>query len=90
MTGNHYNEALLKRLSRLEGQVRGIKDMLIRGSGCEDLLVQVSAASSALNGIAKIILTDHISHCVLDGIKQGDACAADNLQKALEQFLKLK
>lgn len=88
--GTHYNTDLENRLARLEGQIRGIKDMLARGNSCEQLLVQVSAASSALNSVAKIIFTDHITHCVVEGVKNGDSCAADNLQKALEQFLKLK
>lgn len=81
---------MVNRLKRLEGQVRGVREMLENGMPCEDILIQISAISSGLNNTAKIILTDHIMHCVLESIKNEDKAALEKLNSSLGQFLKLK
>ena len=62
---------LLNRLNRIEGQVRGIKAMVQEERYCTDILVQVSAIQSALNGFCKLLLSNHIRTCVVEDIKNG-------------------
>ena len=63
---------LLNRLSRIEGPVRGLKAMVQDARYCPDILVQVSAVQSALNGFCKVLLSNHIKTCVVDDIKNGN------------------
>lgn len=90
MANVHCNIEIINRFKRLEGQIRGIMEMLENGSECEDILIQISAVSSALNNTAKIILNEHIMHCVVEGIKNEDKTTIEKLKSSLEQFLKLK
>ncbi|MCI9568324.1 MAG: metal-sensing transcriptional repressor [Lachnospiraceae bacterium] len=62
---------LISRLNRIEGQVRGIKAMVQEERYCTDILVQVSAVQSALNGFCKVLLSNHIKTCVVQDIKEG-------------------
>ena len=62
---------LISRLNRIEGQVRGIKAMVQDDRYCTDILVQVSAVQSALNGFSKVLLSNHIKTCVVEDIKNG-------------------
>ncbi len=62
---------LMNRLNRIEGQVRGIKTMVQEERYCTDILVQVSAVQSALNGFCKVLLSNHIRSCVVEDIKNG-------------------
>lgn len=63
---------LLTRLNRIEGQVRGIKAMVQDERYCPDILVQVSAVQSALNGFCKVLLSNHIKTCVVEDIRNGN------------------
>ena len=65
-------EAKLKRLSRLEGQIRGIAKMVEDDRYCIDILNQTAAAKAALKAIEKLLLEDHASHCIEDAIRSGD------------------
>lgn len=67
---------LLNRLNRIEGQVRGIKAMVQDERYCPDILVQVSAVQSALNGFCKVLLSNHIKTCVVEDIRNGNEEAA--------------
>ena len=80
--------ALVNRLSRIEGQVRGLKEMLQRDAYCPDILVQVSAVTSALNSFSKELLSSHIRTCVADGIRQGDEDIIDELVTVLQKVMK--
>lgn len=62
---------LMNRLNRIEGQIRGIKAMVQEERYCTDILVQVSAVQSALNGFCKMLLSNHIRSCVVEDIKNG-------------------
>ena len=66
----------MKRLRRIEGQVRGIARMVEEDKYCIDILTQVSALTRALQGVATGLLDDHLKHCVLDAAKKGDEDAA--------------
>ena len=64
---------LISRLNRIEGQVRGVKAMVQDERYCTDILVQVSAIQSALNGFSRTLLSSHVKSCVVEEIKNGDA-----------------
>lgn len=81
-------KALINRLARIEGQVRGIKQMLLEDKYCVDILTQTSATSSALNSFAKEILESHIRSCVAEGVRQGDDEKVEELIRTIERFIK--
>ena len=81
-------KALVNRLSRIEGQVRGIKQMLLEDKYCVYILTQKSATSSALNAFAKEVLESHIRSCVADGVRQGDDGKVEELIYTIERFIK--
>ena len=81
-------EALLQRLSRIEGQVRGLQEMLQKDAYCPDILIQVSAVGAALNSFSKELLATHIRTCVADGIRQGDDEVIDELVITLQKLMK--
>lgn len=79
---------LLNRLSRIEGQVRGIKNMVEKSAYCTDILIQVSAINAALNAFNRELLSNHIRTCVADGIKNGDDEKVDELINTLQKLMK--
>ena len=79
---------LINRLSRIEGQVRGLRDMLQKDAYCADVLVQVSAVNAALNSFSKELLATHIRTCVADGIRRGDDEVIDELVTTLQKLMK--
>ena len=79
-------EALLARLRRIEGQIRGIHRMLAEGRMCEDVLTQLMAARSSLDQVGLLIMDHHIEHCLLSGLPS-DA-GLRNLQQALRMWLR--
>lgn len=82
------HKALLNRLSRIEGQVRGIRGMLEKDAYCVDILVQVAAANSALNSFSKELLAQHISTCVADDLRAGSEAKLDELMNLLPKLMK--
>ena len=81
-------EALLKRLNRIEGQVRGVRGMVEKECYCTDILTQVSAIQSALNAFSRELLANHIRTCVVDGIRSDDADIVDELVRTVEKLMK--
>ena len=79
---------LMNRLNRIEGQIGGVKKMLERGAYCPDILVQVMAINSALNGFSKELLSNHVKTCVVDDIKDGREEAVDELVELLRKMMK--
>ena len=78
-------DALVKRLHRIEGQVRGIERMVTDERYCIDILTQISAVSTALESLAFRILDDHVKHCVAGALASGDSeVAAEKSQELLE------
>ncbi|MBE6074728.1 MAG: metal-sensing transcriptional repressor [Selenomonas ruminantium] len=95
MPGSHGHQhshtqtkAVLNRMSRLIGHLEAIKRMVEEGRDCSEVLVQLSAVRSAINGVSKIILKDHLEHCVVDAVKENDKEAIAQLNKAIDQFMK--
>ncbi|MCI9445061.1 MAG: metal-sensing transcriptional repressor [Oscillospiraceae bacterium] len=79
---------LTNRLSRIEGQVRGLREMLERDVYCIDVLVQVSAVNAALNSFSKELLSEHLRTCVADNLRQGNDEVVDELVTALQKLMK--
>ena len=80
--------SLVNRLSRIEGQVRGIKNMIENDAYCTDVLVQVSAVQAALNAFSKELLSNHIHTCVAENIRKGDDSVIDELVVTLQKLMK--
>jgi DNA-binding FrmR family transcriptional regulator len=76
-------EALVKRLHRIEGQVRGIERMVEEDRYCIDILTQLGAVTTALESVAFRILDDHVQHCVAGALASGDVAEADAKSKEL-------
>ena len=76
-------DALVKRLHRIEGQVRGIERMLEEDRYCIDVITQIAAVNTALESLAFKILDDHVKHCVTGALASGDAAEADEKTKEL-------
>jgi DNA-binding FrmR family transcriptional regulator len=79
----------LKRLRRIEGQARGLQRMVEDEKYCIDILTQVSAMTKALQSVALGLLDDHMSHCVVDAARQGDAEQKTKLREASEAIARL-
>ncbi len=81
-------KALINRLNRIEGQVRGIKGMIEKDAYCTDILTQVAAVTSALNSFNKELLACHIKTCVAEDIRNGNDETVDELVKVLQKLMK--
>ena len=81
-------KSLMNRLSRIEGQIRGIRGMLEKDAYCPDILTQVAAVSAALNGFGKALLTQHIQTCVVNDIQAGKTDTVDELVDTLAKLMK--
>ena len=85
----HKNKkAVLNRLARVAGHLDSIRRMIEDDRDCSEVLIQLSAVKSAINNAGKIILQEHISSCIVEAAKSGDNETIENLQKAIEQFVK--
>lgn len=82
------HKALLNRLSRIEGQVRGIRGMVENSAYCPDILTQVAATSAAINAFTKELLASHIRTCVAEDIRAGHDEAIDELVQTLQKLMK--
>lgn len=80
--------SLINRLSRIEGQIRGIRGMVEQSAYCTDILVQVSAVNAALNAFNKELLANHIKTCVAEDIKNGNGEMVDELVATLQKLMK--
>jgi len=87
-------DALIKRLHRIEGQVRGIEKMVDDDRYCIDILTQIGAVKTALEQVGTKLLEDHVTHCVADAISSGDERAASEkaseLLDAVQRFVKTR
>ena len=81
-------KAVLNRLSRAIGHMESIKRMVEDGRDCSEVLIQLSAVKSAINNTGKIILQDHIEHCIVDAVEHGDKDAIKELEIAIDRFMK--
>lgn len=83
-------EAVTNRLKRIEGQVRGIIKMIEEDKSCEEILIQIGSAKSALHKTGQVVLERHLQHCVLDGIREGkEEETIKKFTSAIEQFSRI-
>lgn len=90
---NHPHEhantkAVINRLNRAIGHLESVRNMVEDGRDCTEVLVQIAAVKSAINNVGKLILTDHIEHCIVDAIEENDEDAIKNLEEAINKFIK--
>ena len=87
----HYHEntqAVINRLSRAIGHLESVKRMVEDGKDCSEILIQIAAVKSAVNNVGKVILQDHINHCVMDAVETGNQKVLDDLSVAIDKFMK--
>ena len=77
----------ISRLARVIGHLEYVKRMLEADEDCSDVLIQISASKSALNGLGKQIIKEHISHCITHAVEEGDTSALEEFEKAIEKYI---
>ena len=89
--GSHHDvEKLSLRIKKVEGQLGGIRKMLHEDKPCDEILIQLNSAKAALQKISQIVLEDHLDHCVVGAIQEGDAEAQiESLKRAITQYTKI-
>lgn len=80
-------KSVLNRLARASGHLDYVRRMVEEGYDCTEVLMQLAAVRSALNNTAKLILKDHIEHCIVDAVESNDEEAINDLNKAIERFM---
>ena len=80
-------KAVLNRMSRLIGHLESIKRMVEDGRDCSEVLIQIAAVRSALDGVSRIILKDHIDHCIKEAVMENDMETIENLKNAIDKFI---
>ena len=89
MDHEHVNPKIVNRLARLEGHVRGVRDMVRSGRDCGEVLIQLAAIRSALDRAGRMILEDHLEHCITEALEAGNGQEAmDDLKAALKHFVR--
>ena len=81
-------KALTNRLSRIEGQIRGIKNMLEKDAYCTDIITQVSAANAALNAFNRELMASHIRSCVKTDVENGDDASLEEMIGLMQKLMK--
>jgi len=81
-------KAIINRLSRAIGHLDAVKRMVEDGQDCSKVLIQLSAVKSAINNVGKLILKEHISHCIVDAVEHDDKKAIKDLNNAIDKFMK--
>lgn len=83
----HIQKNLTTRLNRVEGQIRGINNMITNSAYCDDVLTQISAVQASLNSITKLLLDAHIDNCIAQRLAQGDTTATAELIQTVGRLL---
>ncbi len=80
-------QAAVNRMSRAIGHMNAVKKMIEEGRDCSEVLIQLSAIKSEISGVSKVILKDHINHCVVDAVRVNDTEAVEQLINAIDKLL---
>ncbi|OQB26186.1 MAG: Copper-sensing transcriptional repressor CsoR [Firmicutes bacterium ADurb.Bin182] len=89
MAHHHENSrVVINRLSRAIGHLEAIKKMIEEDRDCSEVLIQIAAVKSAVNNVGKLILQDHIDHCVVEAVETGDKKVLEDLNIAIDKFMK--
>lgn len=84
---HEHTKAVLNRMSRAIGHLNAIKAMVENGRDCSEVLIQLSAVRSEITNLSKVILKDHIDHCIVDAVKQNDENTINSLKGAIDKLL---
>ena len=84
---HEHTKAVLNRMSRAIGHMNAVKKMIEDGRDCSDVHIQLSAIKSEITGVSKVILKDHIDHCIVDAVKENDEDAIEHLKGAIDKLL---
>ena len=85
---HEHTRAVLNRLSRAIGHLQSVRAMVEEGRDCSEVLIQLSAVRSAIDNTGKLILQDHLKHCIAEAAAEGDTKAIDDLCQAIDKYLK--
>ena len=85
---HQHTRAVVNRLDRAIGHLERVKAMVEEGRDCSEVLIQLAAVRSALNNTGKVILKDHLEHCIVEAVENHDHTTIDELNRAIEQFVK--
>ena len=80
-------KAVLNRMSRAIGHLNAVKKMIEEGRDCSDVLIQLSAIRSEITNVSKVILKDHIDHCIVEAVRKGEEQAVSDLKNAIEKLI---
>lgn len=81
-------KAVINRISKAIGHLESIKKMVEEGRDCSEVLTQLAAVKAAINNTGNVILKDHLEHCIVDAVRNGDNEAIEELNKAIDRFMK--
>ena len=81
-------KAVLNRMARLIGHMQSVRRMVEDGRDCSEVLLQLSAVDAALKNVGKIILKDHMEHCIIDAVQDNDREALIRLEQAIDRFMR--
>ena len=84
---HEHTKAVLNRMSRAIGHLNAVKAMIENGRDCSEVLIQLSAVRSEITNLSKVILKDHIDHCIVDAVKQNDESSINSLIGAIDKLL---
>ena len=85
---HEHTKEVSNRLARAIGHLQKVKQMVENGDDCSDVLIQLAAVKSALNNTGKVILKDHLDHCIVHAVEEGDTAMLDEFNKAIDKFVK--
>lgn len=80
-------KAVLNRMSKIIGHMESVKTMVENGRDCSEVLIQLAAVKSAISSVSRVILKDHIDHCIVDAVKENDTESIEELKNAIDKFL---
>ncbi len=79
---------VVNRLSKAIGHLEAVKQMVLRDEDCSDVLIQLAAVRAEINNTGKVVLKNHVSHCIVEAVEDGDMEAIEQLNKAINMFVK--
>ena len=80
-------KAVLNRMSKITGHMESIKTMVENGRDCSEVLIQLAAVKSAIAGVSRVIIKDHIDHCIVEAVRENDMESIEELKIAIDKFL---
>lgn len=85
---HEHTKEVLNRLARASGHLNKVRSMVENGEDCSEVLIQLAAVKAALNNTGKLILKDHIEHCIVHAVEEGDTEMIQELNQAIDKFMK--